>query len=386
MKYFELNDNPIDPNRSKLWAVLLCLVAVLIALMTIRSNYDYFAQYFDGWAFWMRVIPFFAVEITICLLPLAIGWGNRSQLYAAAVCEVFLIVIALIHTSLVGQSIMAKLQAAKTKSEAQTDFEKTRFTVSAIAASNQKSQENYSQQMREWRRAAATAQANNLPAPLPPSAPQMQAVPQINQSLVDNANLNVEEAAEAQVDHNTLLRLLYVMIGGVIATALLLVKLADSSRIKVWLLKLRAQDVRNHNLDALPSRSPSLRAPAASRRVTGFSQSQDTEKDGEKDREKDKDSKTGEDCIGDGESLCLRTIRQRLKSLSAQNPGLSFKVDGGRRHVLIRAMRAEQGRQVTQATLRIAANEAQSLIEQPARACKNDLVSRFASQNLRLNS
>lgn len=100
--------------------------------------------------------------------------------------------------------------------------------------------------------------------------------------------------------------------------------------------------------------------------------------------EKDTDTKTGKDCIEDGAGLCLSTIRQRLKILSSQNPGMSFKVDGGRRHVLIRAMRAEQGRQVTQATLKLSPTEAQRLIEQPEGSCRRDLVSQFAGQNLHL--
>jgi len=243
MRYVELRDNPPDPNRARYYAILLSLAAALIALMTLKTNYDYFKQYYEDFGFWMRLIPFYAVEATIIVLPLTKGWGNHSQWRAAKFFEVALIVLALVHTSLVGQADQAKKQAAKTKAEAQVDFDRSQAAANQVAAQNKQLQDSYNRAMSSWRRAATTTRLNRQPAPPPPAAPQLMTVPQIDQSLVSNATLSVEQAAESEVNHKTLLRLLYLMIGVVLGTAITMVSLSDSSRIKAWLLRRRAAEI-----------------------------------------------------------------------------------------------------------------------------------------------
>jgi hypothetical protein len=243
MRYVELRDKPPDPNRARYYAILLSLAAALIALMTLKTNYDYFKQYYEDFGFWMRLIPFYAVEATIIVLPLTKGWGNHSQWRAAKFFEVALIVLALVHTSLVGQADQAKKQAAKTKAEAQVDFDRSQAAANQVAAQNKQLQDGYNRAMSSWRRAATTARLNRQPAPPPPAAPQLMTVPQIDQSLVSNATLSVEQAAESEVNHKTLLRLLYLMIGVVLGTAITMVSLSDSSRIKAWLLRRRAAEI-----------------------------------------------------------------------------------------------------------------------------------------------
>jgi hypothetical protein len=244
MRYVELRDTPPDPNRARYYAILLSLVAALIAVMTLKTNYDYFRQYYEGFGFWMRLIPFYSVEATVIGLPLVKGWGNHSQWRAAKLFEVGLIVMALVHTSLVGQADQAKKQAAKTKSEARVDYDRSQAAASQIAAQNKQLQEGYDRAMSSWRRAANAARWNRQPAPPPPQAPQLLSLPKIDQSLLNNATLSVEQVAEAEVNHKTLLRLLYLMIGGVVGTALTMVSLSDSSRVKAWLLKRRAAEIR----------------------------------------------------------------------------------------------------------------------------------------------
>lgn len=244
MQYVELKDKPINPNRAKWYALLLCAVAALIALMTLKSNYDYFAQYYQGFGFWMRVIPFFSVEVTIIALPLTKGWGSLSQQIAALICEVVLIGLSITHTSFVSQASQAKIQAGKTKAEAQVDFDRAQTQADRIAKQNEDLQNGYNRAMIQWNRAAAIARRNREQSPTAPAAPQLMTVPQIDQKVVNNSMLSTEQASEAEVSHALLLRLLYAMIAGVIASAASIVWLADASRVKAWLLRQKAEKIR----------------------------------------------------------------------------------------------------------------------------------------------
>src|SRR5262245_34323371 len=122
IQYHELRHGAIDPNRARWYALALSLLGVLFAFLTIKSNWDYFAQYYQGFAFWARVVPFFATEGAIVALPLFKGFGNKIQGSVALVCEGLLITIALTHTYLVSDASIARLQAGKTKIEATADF------------------------------------------------------------------------------------------------------------------------------------------------------------------------------------------------------------------------------------------------------------------------
>lgn len=397
MQYIELRESPPDPNRAKYWALGLCAVASLIALMTIKSNYDYFLQYYDGFALWARVVAFSAVEMTIITFPLFKGWGNDRQIRWALILDLALIVLSLTHTYLVGESTQAKIQAKNTKAEATADFERTSTAADKIAARNKELQDSYNRAMANYNRAAVNARASGEAPPSPPAAPQLLAVPQVKQETVDATQINVEQAAEAQVPHSFLLKLLYAMIAVVVIGWTAMVSLAHSVKIRDWLMAKRSAEIQretravggHHQVvdTGGGGQFPALSLPAPEpHRVAGFSPPKDTVKDTKKDTPKDTKPQTHEDCIGDDARLCLKTVRERLKSVSAHNPGVSFKVDGRGSQIFIRAMRAEQGSQVTAATLKLSRSEAQRLVEQSPAACANALVARFASQNLQLKS
>ena len=386
MKYINLTDKAINPNRAKLWAVGLSIVAALIAMMTIKSNYDYFAQYFDGFAFWMRVVPFFAVETTIISLPLAIGWGNRAQIIAAGVFEIALIVLSILHTSFVGQSIQAKQIAESTRTAASADLERISGLSSAIAARNAQAQALYTSQMKEWRRVADLAKRNDQQPPPPPTAPTLEAVPAISNELSTNATLSVEEAAEKQISHAVLLRLLYAMILCVIGAAILMAKLADSVRVRNWLLKQRENEIsqaiaatEDHSEVVLQLPFPAPSAVPQNR--IGFNPPVSSVSDG-----KDTDTKTPKDCIGVQQSVCLSNLRHKLRQVSEKNFGVSFKVDQRGGYIFVRAMGAEQGSQVTLASLKFTPEQAQRVISQPDPVAQQQIVALFAQQNVALNA
>src|SRR5262245_682498 len=118
IEYHELRRGPINPNRARWYWLVGSGLGALFALLTIKTNWDYFAQYYEGFAFWARVIPFFAVEAAIVALPLFKGFGNKAQGNAAIVFELLLVGLALTHTYLVSDASIAKAQAGKTKAEA----------------------------------------------------------------------------------------------------------------------------------------------------------------------------------------------------------------------------------------------------------------------------
>src|SRR5262245_24284987 len=82
-----LKMKPADPNKAKLYALALCCAAAFIALLTFRSNLDYFMQYYLGWSLKIRVTVFLGVEAYLILSPLTKGFGNRRQIKYAFIFE-----------------------------------------------------------------------------------------------------------------------------------------------------------------------------------------------------------------------------------------------------------------------------------------------------------
>src|SRR5262249_31713218 len=157
--------------------------------------------YYGGFAFWARGIPFFAVEAAIIILPLFKGFGNKAQGHAAIGCEFLLIALALAHTYLVSDASITKLQAGKTKTHASADFQRAHVAPGRAAKKprqpkepHARLQQNYSKQMLGYNEAARRAAREGMPVPSAPKAPeppQLQDVPKVGQSLVDNATLSV---------------------------------------------------------------------------------------------------------------------------------------------------------------------------------------------------
>ena len=254
IEYRTMNHKPIDPNHARYYWLGGSALGILFAFLTIRSNWDYFAQYYSGFSFWARVIPFFAVEATIIILPLFKGFGNKAQGHAAIVCELLLAALAFTHTYFVSDASINKLQAGKTKIEASADFDRAQAAADRVTANNERLQENYAKQqqlhakqMAHWYDAARITRSEGRkapPAPPAPEPPKLQDVPQVSQSLVENATMSVELAGQAHVSHQTLQGLLFLMIGLVTVSIGAMIWLADGSRIKAWLLSLRAEDIK----------------------------------------------------------------------------------------------------------------------------------------------
>lgn len=262
IEYRRMDHDPVDPNRVKWYALALSFIGVLFAFLTIKTNWDYFAQYYDGFAFWAKVIPFCAVEATIIVLPLFKGLGNKAQGNLSLFCEVVLVIGALTHTYLVSDASIAKIKAGKTKAEANADFDKARAIAQQITATNIRLQENHAKQMRYWNDAAYIARREGKSAPAAPAPPRLQDVPQIDQALLTNATLSVETAADIRVSPQTLQVLLFGLIGWVTGTYLIMFLLADASIIKSWLLKERAREIKTHVMgNPVPMRAPISMAP-----------------------------------------------------------------------------------------------------------------------------
>lgn len=273
IKYHELRQKAIDPNRARWYALGLLAVAALFACLTIKTNWDYFEQYFTGLAFWMRVIPFmFGVEGLIIILPLFKGFGNKAQGWWAIIFKVALMALAGAHTYLVSDYTIAQKAASKTKQEAVADLGARQAEVDKIASANQKAREsyerqqkNYSTQMRYWYDAAAVARLEGRkapPAPKAPDPPQPLEVPKVSQGLVDNASLSVEQAGAARVSHQTLQRLLFAMVALASVAIMTMVGLADGTRVRSWFLLWRAKAVNNlkGETENLPTTAQNLSA------------------------------------------------------------------------------------------------------------------------------
>ena len=244
IQYRPLQHGAIDPNKARWYSLGLSAVGVLFAFLTVKTNWDYFAQFYDGFAFWCRVVPFFGVEAMIIALPAFKGFGSKGQGNMALWCELLLVAGALTHTYLVSDYSIAKLQAGKTKTEASADFDRAQAVSDRVTASNQKLMDSHNRQMRLWRDAVFVAQREGKPAPPAPQAPKLQDVPQVNQNLVNNATMSVEMAGEQRVSHQTLQRLLFLLVGLVTVSITSMVLLADGSRIRAWLLGMRAEEIK----------------------------------------------------------------------------------------------------------------------------------------------
>ena len=236
-RYVELQTKPIDPNKAKWYALALAAAAALFAIMTVRSNFDYFETYYTGWAFWMRVVPFCAFEATIVLLTLTKGWGNPRQMWAALVFEVLMIAIGLTHTYYVSGATQTRISAERSKAAAKVDFSATQEAATRAGEANARLQTEYNKALNVWRRAAADARFLRQPIPPAPEPPRYLEVPQVSQSMVSTAALDVEGKVESEVPHRSLLRLLYLMIALTIGAWTSVVFLADSSRLRYWLLQ-----------------------------------------------------------------------------------------------------------------------------------------------------
>lgn len=240
IQHVELETRPIDPNRAKYYAWGLAAVAALFAVVTIKSNYDYFDAYYKGWAFYLRVIPFLAIEATIIGLTLTKGWGNPRQMAAALVFEALLVFVCLAHTYFVSGATQARISAERSKAAAKVDFSATTDAATKAAEANTRAQAEYNKALNAWRRAAADAKYLRQPIPPQPEPPHYLNVPQLSQETVATASSDVEGKVEAEVPHTFLLGILFVMIGLVIAAWTTIVFLADGSRLRYWLLQQRA--------------------------------------------------------------------------------------------------------------------------------------------------
>lgn len=243
VQYVQLQNRPIDPNRAKYWSIGLAAVACLFALVTIKSNYDYFAAYYDGWSFWLRVIPFMTFEATIIGLTLTKGWGNPRQMTAALVFEVALVAVGLLHTYYVSGATQTRIAAERSKAAAKADFAATSAAAAAAAETNARLQGEYNRALANWRRAAADAAYLRRPVPAAPQPPQLVAIPQVDQATVATAATDVEGRVEAEAPHKFLTFLLYVLIALVVGAWTSIVFLADSSRLRYWLLRERGRDL-----------------------------------------------------------------------------------------------------------------------------------------------
>lgn len=389
VNYLHLREKPIDPNRVKNYAFILSGAAALIALVTIKSNFDYFSQFYSGYSFWMRVIPFFAIEGTIITLPLVGGFGNHAQWKAAKICEVVLIALSLTHTVLVSQSDQAKILATKTKAEAQADYDRANTLADRIATQNQNLQDSYNTALAQWNRAATIARRRHVQPPSAPIAPQLMTVPQVNRKLIDNATLSTEDVVEAQVPHKTLMFLLFGMIGAVIGSATWIFMMADASRVRAWMLRRKARalnramkqetadealeidEAQNRGRVSIAQTIPDPGVPRLIAASVPMTLNAKTE------------ASSGIRHLS-GQPF-LATLRQHLRPVSRLNPGMSFKVDTRGLKVFVRAMKSENGRQITAATIKLSESEARSLADRPADDCQKDLMARFNSQNLHLN-
>lgn len=264
LKFITLKTGEVDPNNAKWHSLLLSAGAALIAVMTWRTNYDYFVQYYTGHSLWSRVIVFSAIEIASIGLPLTKGWGNYAQMWAGITFDVILILMSITHTFLVSHALEAKTQAEYAKTEAVADFDRGRRERDAAVERNNEIREAYNREQDKFNRLQLTyersagayrissriARANNRAVadppkpPEPPKPPQYVNVPEIRQTVLENSQISVAQASEKAVKHNVLLLLLFGMIIVVIAAAGTLVWLSDSSKIKIWLLKLRRKEIK----------------------------------------------------------------------------------------------------------------------------------------------
>jgi hypothetical protein len=280
LEFIELKTNATDPNKAKWWALGLGLAGIIVALLTIRSNYAYFRHYYDGFDFDVRIIVGGTLEAMIIAWALIKGWGNHKQMKVAIWFEVVLIATALFHTSQVGQSEQARKIAQATKTEAVADYSTGKSARDEAIAENdrlrrtyQDDRRKYQQDLAVFRQSARAYNSMGLTArdngqrlgaapepPKPPTEPKYVDVPAIKDSVVANTQINVAETTEKAVNHKLLNYLLYLMAFESVASLTAMALLADSSRLRAWLMKLRGQE-----LDAAMKNTPiGISAPAQS--------------------------------------------------------------------------------------------------------------------------
>lgn len=250
--FVPLKDGPIDPNRARVYSILLSVAAGIVALVTLRSNMDYFGQYYAGWGYWMRVIPFWGVELAIVTLPLTKGFGNTAQWKYAKFFEVVLVALSLTHTFLVGDSMQTKKTVEITRATAKADYDQLKADRDKIIKQNDKMRSDYNQQLSLFRQTSINAAHFGQSAPTEPPKPKYLDVPAIDEGIVKNATLNAEEEAEKQVNHSVLLQLLFVMIAFTIAAATVMVSVSDTMVIQDWLKRGKAVVVKAMTSQAAP--------------------------------------------------------------------------------------------------------------------------------------
>lgn len=251
--YKNLKMKPADPNKAKLYAWALCCAAGFIALLTFRSNLDYFMQYYLGWSLQIRVAVFLGVEGYLILAPLTKGYGNRRQIRWAFAFEFVMIPLLFLHTYLVGASLETRKETEATKITAQADLNRERLAAREVAESNQRAQDsfnqaqkNYNAAMARYERLMKRAQRDGtaMPRPpVPPPEPKFIPVPTINEGLVINSTLAVSDVVQGKVDHNTLRALQFIILLCAIAGTTCIVLCADAMRIRAWFMKHRDYDL-----------------------------------------------------------------------------------------------------------------------------------------------
>jgi hypothetical protein len=251
--YKNLKMKPADPNKAKLYALALCCAAAFIALLTFRSNFDYFLQYYTGWSLRTRVAVFLGVETFLILAPATKGYGNRRQIKWAFILELVIIPLLFLHTYLVGESIETRKEAEATKVTAQADLNRERYDATAAAKSNKealdsfnKAQQSYNAAMARYERLKRQALRDETPMPPMPTQPvQPQLIPvaKINDELVTSATMAVDAVVQRKVDHNTLRALQFLILLCAIAGTTCIVLFSDAMRIREWFMRKREDDL-----------------------------------------------------------------------------------------------------------------------------------------------
>lgn len=240
----ELQAKPVNPNRSPKWqAVGLSLIGVLFAILTVKSNYDYFVQYYEGWALFVRLVAFASVEITIITLPLFKGWGNYRQVIAFIAFEVLIAVPSLVHTALVSDVTQTRISANRSKADAKTDYDTIRQTADEVGRRNTRRVSEYQAAMSAYRNAVRLAQQTGADPGPPPEAPRLEKPPEVGNDLISTATMDIEQKVEESVPHRFLLRLLYFMVLMVGLAWSTMTALSDAVRVRMYLLFQRSQAI-----------------------------------------------------------------------------------------------------------------------------------------------
>jgi hypothetical protein len=260
--YKNLKMSAANPNMAKWYAWGLVCCAAFIALLTFRSNFEYFLHYYFGWGLKTRVTVFWGVEAFLILAPLSKGYGNAEQIRWAFRFEAALIPLLFLHTYLVGEWTETRKEATETKIAATADLSREREAAEKVAQQNQKSQDSFNLSQRNynaalWRYERLKRQAlrdgTSMPSmPVAPPQPQLVPVPKINEGLVSNSTMAVADVVQSKVDHNTLRALQFLILLCAVAGTATIVVLSDAMKVRGWFMKHRQDDLNN----AMQSQSP----------------------------------------------------------------------------------------------------------------------------------